>query len=243
MSGYRATMPRRGRATPGAGPRRTPTMPPSPEPARRALIAAGERLFAERGIDNVSLREISRASGARNAVALQHHFGDRNGLLQAILDKHEARVDARRMPLLDEVAALPEEDERRVRALAAALVLPEAAALDDADGGPEYRQITAEVLTRERRPRRRADGAGGAGPSMERWRALVAPLLPPDAAATHRRFGAVLYVTITLARRAKLRDRPESPREAAMLTSSMVDVVEGMLRTPVSAATRAHLDA
>lgn len=209
-------------------------MPPSPEPARRRLVAAGERLFAERGIDNVSLREISRASGARNAVALQHHFGDRDGLLQAILDKHAARVDERREPLLDDAATTAAPD--LARALAAALVLPEAASLQDDDGGREYLQITAQVLTRERTARR-----GAPQPTIARWRDLVAPILPPDAAATHRRFGAVLYVTITLARRAKLSDRPESPREAAMLTSSMVDVVEGMLTTPVSADTRAHL--
>jgi len=213
-------------------------MPPSPEPARRRLIAAGERLFAERGIDNVSLREISRASGARNAVALQHHFEDRDGLLQAILDKHVARVDERRAPLLEACA----DGRGSLRDLAAALVLPEAASLDDPDGGREYLQITAEILTRERRPRRRPDG-GQVLSTLARWRDLVAPRLPPDAAATHRRFGAVLYVTITLARRAKLSDSPESPGEAAMLTSSMVDVVEGMLATPVSADTRSFLDA
>ncbi|HJT96222.1 MAG TPA: helix-turn-helix domain-containing protein, partial [Mycobacterium sp.] len=46
-------------------------MPRSPDPTRNRLIAAGERLFAERGVDNVSLREITRASGSRNVVALQ----------------------------------------------------------------------------------------------------------------------------------------------------------------------------
>jgi hypothetical protein len=38
-----------------------------------------------------------------------------------------------------------------VRDLAAALALPQAAKLDDSDGGPEYLQITAEVTARPER--------------------------------------------------------------------------------------------
>ena len=53
---------------------------------RARLLSAAERLFAERGIDAVSLREITRESGARNAIAAQYHFADRAGLVQAILD-------------------------------------------------------------------------------------------------------------------------------------------------------------
>ncbi len=44
-------------------------------------MSAAEKLFAARGVDRVSLREINRASGARNAVALQYHFGDRDGIV------------------------------------------------------------------------------------------------------------------------------------------------------------------
>ncbi|MEV1201628.1 helix-turn-helix domain-containing protein, partial [Microbispora rosea] len=36
----------------------------------RRLVDAAERLFAERGIDAVSLREINAAAGQRNSTAL-----------------------------------------------------------------------------------------------------------------------------------------------------------------------------
>jgi len=41
---------------------------------RQKIIATAERLFAERGIDAVSLHEITRESGQKNKSALSSHF-------------------------------------------------------------------------------------------------------------------------------------------------------------------------
>ena len=54
----------------------------SSDDTRERLIDAAESLFAEHGIGGVSLREINRAAGARNAVAVQYHFGDREGIIR-----------------------------------------------------------------------------------------------------------------------------------------------------------------
>src|ERR1700726_1155460 len=97
---------------------------------RDRLIAAAEELFAANGIQAVSLREIVRTSGARNTTALQYHFGDRAGLVRAVLDKHHLHVDPRRHAMLDAYEA---EGEGEVWSLAHALVQPFAAELADAD--------------------------------------------------------------------------------------------------------------
>lgn len=55
---------------------------------REKLVDAAVKLYGSRSIDAVSLREISVAAGQKNPNALQYHFGDRDGLLQAIVDKH-----------------------------------------------------------------------------------------------------------------------------------------------------------
>ena len=55
---------------------------------RPNLVAAAEQLFAERGVDAVSLREIARQAGTRNVMAVQYHFADRAGVLAAIAAKH-----------------------------------------------------------------------------------------------------------------------------------------------------------
>lgn len=203
-------------------------MPQSPEPTRRRLIEAGERLLAERGIDNVSLREIMRAAGARNTVALQHHFGDRDGLLQAIIDKHRPAVERRRHEMLDACAAR----RASIRPLAAALVLPLAECLHDSDGGPSFLQIYADLLNRPR-PLGEPLRADAEDDSMARWRLMLDPLLPPGATRVHRRFSATLYTAVELARCARSGGRAD----AAVITPGTVDIVAAMLRAPLSAAT------
>jgi TetR/AcrR family transcriptional regulator len=52
---------------------------------RGALLAAGQRLHEERGLDHVSLREVAERAGVNQAM-VRYYFGDRNGFLAAMLD-------------------------------------------------------------------------------------------------------------------------------------------------------------
>jgi len=110
---------------------------------RAKLIATAERLFAEHGLDGASLHEISRAAGQRNSNVCQYHFGSKDGLIQAILDKHLPTIAARRNELLDELesAGVP-----ALRHLARALIYPVAEKLTDPDGGPEFVRINAQLV-------------------------------------------------------------------------------------------------
>ena len=67
---------------------------------RNRLIDAALRLYAERGVFNVSLAEVVRAAGQRNASAVHYHFGDRDQLLLAIMEPHVLMLRARRDELL-----------------------------------------------------------------------------------------------------------------------------------------------
>ena len=202
---------------------------------RDRLLAAAEQLFAEKGVDGVSLREISRASGAKNAIALQYHFEDRAGVLRAILDKHLPDVDARRSAMLDEIDAGGTDAARTqgadVRGLAAALVRPFAAKLADPEGGPEFLQIYADLVNR---PTPLIATVAGRIDSLERWRDRVEPLLAEDAARLHRRFTAILHTLLELSRRA--RSGPHADNR--LFTSYLVDVVTAILAAPVSDETR-----
>lgn len=53
---------------------------------RELILLAAERLFAERGIEAVPLRDIGLAADQRNTFAVQYHFGDRSGLVKAIAE-------------------------------------------------------------------------------------------------------------------------------------------------------------
>lgn len=69
---------------------------------RDKLVATARTLFAERGVDGVSLREISRGAGQGNVSALQYHFGDRESLLGAVLEPQNREVHACRTALLEQ---------------------------------------------------------------------------------------------------------------------------------------------
>src|SRR6187431_614433 len=89
---------------------------------RVRLIETAEELFAERGLQAVSLRDVSAAAGQRNHSAAQYHFGDRHGLVVAVYETRMRVVDDRRRELLDAVAASDQPDD--LAALVEATVLP-----------------------------------------------------------------------------------------------------------------------
>ncbi|MCY1296682.1 Bacterial regulatory protein, tetR family [compost metagenome] len=53
--------------------------------AARQMLDVAEVLFAERGIEAVSLREIVSESGQRNSSAVKYHFGTREDLILAVI--------------------------------------------------------------------------------------------------------------------------------------------------------------
>ena len=59
---------------------------------RLALMRAAEQLFAQQGVDRVSLREIAIAAGQRNVSAATYHFGSKRELIEAILERHSLPV-------------------------------------------------------------------------------------------------------------------------------------------------------
>ncbi|MGW5642434.1 TetR/AcrR family transcriptional regulator [Saccharopolyspora sp. NPDC003752] len=205
--------------------------------ARSALTRAATRLFAERGIYAVSLREITRAAGQRNTTALQYHFTNREGLLREVLIEHGRDVGARRNTLLDQYELTGRDD---LRALASALVLPLIAKLSDPAGGREYLQIAAELLGRTNRMVEPGEPAAivldDPGGSLARWLGLVAPMLPPEAVGPplHRRFAAIHFAHLELSRRAK--DDPRS--EQTLFTHYLTDLVAAVLAAPVSDETK-----
>lgn len=85
----------------------------SPGSTRERLLLTAERLCATEGIESVSLRQIAREAGQKNVGAMQYHFGDRQGLFEAILKYRMAAVDVYRRKLLEKVDAAGRGDDVR----------------------------------------------------------------------------------------------------------------------------------
>jgi AcrR family transcriptional regulator len=205
-------------------------VPRDSEETRAQLIRAGERLFAERGIEAVSLREITREAGQRNATALQYHFGDRRGLVRAILAKHAPGEDAQRHGMLDDLEA---RSGVSAREWVQALVLPAAAKLADRDGGRDYLRMMAERMNRPD-PKFDRRSLTDSRRSINRWREQIAPLMPElSVDRLHRRFTALRIMYFELARRAESSRR----RDDRLFVSHLVDLITAILISPLSEET------
>ena len=109
--------------------------------ARDRLILAAERLIAEQGVD-VALRDVALAAGQRNNSAVHYHFGSRDGLLRAVLDRRNAAMEEERLALLAEHEVTGGEDG--VSALLDILVRP-ILTVPYAEGSTHYARFLERV--------------------------------------------------------------------------------------------------
>lgn len=198
---------------------------------RDGLISSARRLFAEQGIDAVSLREVARAAGHRNTNAVQYHFGDRDALVTAVVEPFEHDVGARRAALVDVLAS---EVVPPMRSIAGALVRPSAAMLED-PAGREHLRIVAELVA----DMDRFNAATGAADNcLVEWDRLARSNMADTTLPLHRRYAAISLCFNELGRRAATRRRPDH----RLFVSDLIDLVTGVLLADVSDETRHLLD-
>jgi AcrR family transcriptional regulator len=205
--------------------------------ARSAIISAAESLFAAQGIEGVSLREIMRVAGQRNTTALQYHFGDRDGVIKALVEKHMQSVALRREALLDLIESRPNVE---LRDAAIAFVAPLIDKLFDPDGGRNFLQIAAQLVNRADHRIDPDEPVGllvyDGGGSLDRWSDFVKPLMPAGTTGSplHRRYAAVRFTYIEIGRRApSLHDD-----HVALFASQLTDLVTSILGSAVSPETK-----
>lgn len=117
--------------------------PTSGNTTRQQILTTAEKLFAAQGISSVPLSLIVQQAGIKNVNAVNYHFGNKEGLLQAIVDRHLACISQRRTVMLD---ALAGREDHTIRDLVEALVIPIAEQMNAADGGKEFIHINAELM-------------------------------------------------------------------------------------------------
>ncbi|WP_116367775.1 TetR/AcrR family transcriptional regulator [Parahaliea mediterranea] len=93
--------------------------------AREDILDTAERLFAARGTQNVSLREINAEAGY-SAAALHYHFRSREALLETLLEVRRQPIMELRSTLLQ---PLQDQEQPSLESLVNALVMPLAKAI------------------------------------------------------------------------------------------------------------------
>jgi AcrR family transcriptional regulator len=106
-----------------------------PGGTRVLLIETAERLFAERGVNAVSLREIGATAGQRNTGAVRYHFGTKEALVNAVFEHRMTPINEHRLAMLADLDASGRSDE--VCGLTEAYLLPLADMLGD-PGRPSW---------------------------------------------------------------------------------------------------------
>lgn len=142
------------------------------------LILAGERLFAEGGIQGASMREIAARAGQGNHAAVQYHFGSREGLVRAIFDYRMEQMEDARGAML--VSAHQSGLLKDARTLLEIVLLPQLD-LQDADGNHSYASFLSQYLLQSRSPEF-GDFSGSEPPNLTRALQLLrdrVDYLPP----------------------------------------------------------------
>jgi AcrR family transcriptional regulator len=224
-----------------SAPRRSSDVPAARTDARERMIVAAERLFAERGIGEVSLREIGAAAGQRNHGAAQYHFGTKEGLVRAIVEHRMRPLNERRIELLATLDGAGRGGE--VRAVVEALVQPFvefvgrppthwARFLAQAASEPGLRFLIALE-----RPEMR--GLHEVVTRLERLLGRLPPVLRDDRLA----LAGTLLIHAVAQFEARLGGRRRDAGRLPVLAADLVDTLVAILTAPVSRETRAALRA
>jgi AcrR family transcriptional regulator len=211
---------------------------------RAKLVAVAERLFAERGVEGVSLNEINKLAGQRNSNACQYHFGNKNGLLQAILDKHVPGIVARRNEMLDRLEAAGKVE---LPGVIKALVYPVAEKLFDPNGGKEFIGVNAQLVVPHTLTHWQLTSAPFTLPSMQRLtRALQSAMAAqqlPEPVLEQRMLLMAMLLFHGLADHSRMLEAV--PQGAAVDTELFVnnleDSIVAVLAAPLSTDTRQRL--
>lgn len=95
----------------------------SPDETRQRIIEAAEKLFALRGVEGVSIRDITRAAGV-NLAAINYHFGTKTALAAEVFRQCIDPLNARRLELLDDVEKKAGVNPPALEAVLEAMIRP-----------------------------------------------------------------------------------------------------------------------
>ncbi len=208
---------------------------------RLRLMQAAERLFGERGLHAVTLKEINAAAGQRNESALHYHFGSKQRLVDAILNMRVAAIDRVRAARIDALTAERATDDLRAVIRATFEPLTE---LLDTEEGVRFVRFAAQVLNDPDFDLPTIALKSGFEGIARANSLIVTALadLPPEVAIQRQRLMIEMVLT-SLALWTRRPDAMANEPARRFFVEGLFDSVHGALSAPVSAETLAALKA
>ena len=182
--------------------------------SREELLDAAERLIAEHGFE-VPLRDIALAAGQRNNSAVNYYFRSRQDLIDAVVARRLAPMEAERQVMLDRMAA---DEDADAHALLRILVGP----FLHGEGTHYARFLEAVRIRLKNEPQSAAESAW---PQILDALARLVPMR--DRSARERRVGAVATTMFALLADHERRvqegqDTPDSLEEIVAMLAAML---------------------
>jgi AcrR family transcriptional regulator len=202
-------------------------------------MRAAEKLISERGMENVSIRNIVSAAGQKNESALQYHFKNLTGLIDEILNQRSAQAEARRANLIE--ALLAHTPDPALRDICMLMVQP---AFELARGNVDFRRYVKafghELVLTDTSILSKVSTRGGGGLSGKQTSNMLMIALPQlNADAYQRRLeAAVRLCSASMYHQARQKNAFRGD-QAELFLHSLVDALVGLFSAPVSPETKA----
>jgi AcrR family transcriptional regulator len=195
---------------------------------KEQIVLVAERLFGVHGLDGVSLRQIGAAAGNGNKMAVQYHFGDKDGLIQAIFEYRLPHINERRRVLVE--VRRPDD----LRSLVECYVVPLLEQGEQAESHYLSFIVQAYWYSNRHLLTRPLDSIETTQAFLERARAFLPDV--PEPLRTHRIAQAMAFIVHATADRERARDADMPVLPFAVHVSDLLDGLNGFLEAPVSPA-------
>jgi len=200
---------------------------------RESLLAAAERLFAERGVHTVANSQISEAAGQRNNAAVSYHFGTKTDVIRAIVRKHTAHMEQIRERVVADTA-----DSTDLRDWVACIVRPVTDHLDSLGSPSWYARFCAQVMADPSLQAIMIEESAATSPSrrpLEEGLIRCLPDLPAGARLERADMARHLIIQMSVERERALADHTPLYRPTWDDTATgLIDAIVGLWQAPVT---------
>ena len=114
---------------------------------RSRILDGAEELFGERGLDRVSIRDITRKAGV-NLAAINYHFGSKEDLIAAVFERRVVPVNEARLTALDVLEKAARRKVPKLEDILEAFIRPALqSSLKASKGGTAFSKLFGRCLS------------------------------------------------------------------------------------------------